>query len=182
LNEQLWYVHIEGMDDFVATMSREGAEREASAINACLDNVENKAPAGVVRASATVWPFMAASHMGDRWKSTGTICSVCRVDEETVFVTKVSCRSRPCENACRTWHSKKSTLQIASYRLGSTSGRVKRHPETEYFCFFTRPRSYDDGSKRPFAVREAETNPRDASMRVRLPLNAVNRHACRNIV
>jgi hypothetical protein len=35
---------------------------------------------------------------------------------------------------------KESTLQIAPYWLGSNSGRVKRHPKTEYFCVFTRPR------------------------------------------
>jgi hypothetical protein len=64
LSEQLWCVHIEGLDDFVATMSREAAEREAAAINAYLDSAKENGQAvtRIVRASATVWPFTPAGH------------------------------------------------------------------------------------------------------------------------
>lgn len=43
----------------------------------------------------------------------------------------VSFWPRLCENARRTLPSKNSTLQIALYWLGSSPGRVKRHPKTE---------------------------------------------------
>ena len=64
LSEQLWCVHIEGLDDFVATISREAAEREASAINAYIDSAKahGQAVTGTMRASATVWPFTPAGH------------------------------------------------------------------------------------------------------------------------
>ncbi|MFP3558042.1 hypothetical protein [Paraburkholderia sp. SIMBA_054] len=64
MSEQLWCVHIEGLDDFVATMSREAAEREASAINAYLDSAKEneQAVTRTVHASATVWPFTPAGH------------------------------------------------------------------------------------------------------------------------
>jgi hypothetical protein len=64
LSEQLWCVHFEGLDDFVATMSREAAEREAAAINAYLDSAKENGQAAtrIVRASATVWPFTPAGH------------------------------------------------------------------------------------------------------------------------
>ncbi|HWT34716.1 MAG TPA: hypothetical protein VN289_00460 [Paraburkholderia sp.] len=66
MSEELWCVHIEGLDDFVATLSREAAEREASAINAYLDSsqdrMEERMPTRMVRASATVWPYTAAGH------------------------------------------------------------------------------------------------------------------------
>ncbi|MEM5367826.1 hypothetical protein V4C53_17535 [Paraburkholderia azotifigens] len=66
VSEELWCVHIEGLDDFVATISREAAEREASAINAHLDSLKDKreerAPTRMVRASAAVWPYTAEGH------------------------------------------------------------------------------------------------------------------------
>jgi hypothetical protein len=62
LSEQLWCVHIEGLDDSVATLSREAAEREASAINAYLESNEHKASTAVPRASVMEWPFSAESH------------------------------------------------------------------------------------------------------------------------
>jgi hypothetical protein len=64
LSEQLWCVHIEGLDDFVAAVSREAAEREAAAINAYLDSAKENGQAAtrLVRASATVWPFTPAGH------------------------------------------------------------------------------------------------------------------------
>ncbi|WP_322789287.1 hypothetical protein [Paraburkholderia diazotrophica] len=62
LSEQLWCVHIEGINDYVAAMSREAAEREASAINAYIEHAGDKAPASIVRATAIEWPFTAAGH------------------------------------------------------------------------------------------------------------------------
>ncbi|MBN3756632.1 hypothetical protein G3N95_27100 [Paraburkholderia sp. Tr-20389] len=66
MSEELWCIHIEGLDDFVATLSREAAEREASAINAYLDSTQGRvpesAPTRMVRASAAVWPYTAAGH------------------------------------------------------------------------------------------------------------------------
>ncbi|WP_205805622.1 hypothetical protein [Burkholderia sp. Ac-20365] len=62
MSEQLWCVHFEGLDDFVAASSQEVAEREASAINAYIDSVKDNAPTRLVRASAIVWPFSPAGH------------------------------------------------------------------------------------------------------------------------
>ena len=66
LSEELWCVHIEGLDDFVATVSREAAEQEASAINAYLDSSkhtrEERSPTRMVRASAAVWPYTPEGH------------------------------------------------------------------------------------------------------------------------
>jgi hypothetical protein len=62
LSEQLWCVHIEGTNDYVAAMSREAAEREASAINAYIGHAGDKASASIVRATAIEWPFTAAGH------------------------------------------------------------------------------------------------------------------------
>jgi hypothetical protein len=62
LSEELWCVHIEGLDDFVATQSREVAEREAAAINAYLDGAQEHTPSRMLRASAAVWPYTAAGH------------------------------------------------------------------------------------------------------------------------
>ncbi|SIT37252.1 conserved hypothetical protein [Paraburkholderia piptadeniae] len=44
LSEQLWCVHIEGINDYVAAMSREAAEREASAINAYIGHAGARRP------------------------------------------------------------------------------------------------------------------------------------------
>ncbi|MPW19351.1 hypothetical protein GCT13_21215 [Paraburkholderia sp. CNPSo 3157] len=62
MSEQLWCVHIEGINDYVAAMSREAAEREASAINAYIEHAGDKASASIVRATAIEWPFTAAGH------------------------------------------------------------------------------------------------------------------------
>lgn len=62
LSEQLWCVHIEGINDYVAAESREAAEREASAINTYIGRAGGKAPASIVRAVAIEWPFTAAGH------------------------------------------------------------------------------------------------------------------------
>ena len=59
---------------------------------------------------------------------------------------------RLCENARRMRRSKKSTLQIASYRAASNSGRVKRHRKTEYFCVLTQARSTMDNRGQRFAI------------------------------
>ena len=61
MSEELWCVHIEGVDDFVATGSREAAEREAAAINAYLDSQDNP-PIPRLRASAAVWPYTVEGH------------------------------------------------------------------------------------------------------------------------
>jgi hypothetical protein len=61
LSEELWCVHIEGVDDFVATRSREAAEQEAAAINAYLD-AQGGQPTPRLRASAVVWPYTAEGH------------------------------------------------------------------------------------------------------------------------
>jgi hypothetical protein len=62
LSTPLWCVHIEGLGDYIAAMSREAAEREASAINAYIEDAGSEAPAGIVRAVAVEWPFSAAGH------------------------------------------------------------------------------------------------------------------------
>jgi hypothetical protein len=65
LSEQLWCVHIEGPDDFVATASREIAEQEAAAINAYVDSTrrtQSTTPAPMAKASAVVWPYTEAGH------------------------------------------------------------------------------------------------------------------------
>ncbi|MBP0589678.1 hypothetical protein J8I87_08095 [Paraburkholderia sp. LEh10] len=62
MSEQLWCVHLEGLNDFVAAASREAAEQEATAINAYLASQTNDAPMRIVRASAVEWPFTAAGH------------------------------------------------------------------------------------------------------------------------
>lgn len=62
VSQPLWCIHIEGLGDYVAALSREAAEREAAAINAYIDRAGNDAPAGIVRAVAIEWPFTAAGH------------------------------------------------------------------------------------------------------------------------
>ncbi|OLL31625.1 hypothetical protein BTH42_11905 [Burkholderia sp. SRS-W-2-2016] len=62
MSEQLWCVHIEGPDDFIAVESEQAARREASAINAYLDGAEQDPRAPHVHASAVCWPYSAASH------------------------------------------------------------------------------------------------------------------------
>ncbi|WP_407070658.1 hypothetical protein [Paraburkholderia rhynchosiae] len=62
MSEQLWCVHIEGPDDFVAAVSKEAAEREASAINAHVERSGQGERAAPVRAVAMEWPFTPESH------------------------------------------------------------------------------------------------------------------------
>ena len=59
---QLWCVHIEGLDDFIAATSQEVAQQEASAINAYIERSENGRRATPLRAVAIEWPFTPASH------------------------------------------------------------------------------------------------------------------------
>jgi hypothetical protein len=62
VNERLWCVHIEGVNDFIATDSRESAEQEALAINAYIDRAEKGPRAPLLRAVVVEWPFTAAGH------------------------------------------------------------------------------------------------------------------------
>lgn len=59
--ERLWCVHVEGLDDFIATVSMDAAEREAAAINVYVDGCRSSELAAV-RAVAIEWPFTPASH------------------------------------------------------------------------------------------------------------------------
>ncbi|MCC8396194.1 hypothetical protein LJ656_26755 [Paraburkholderia sp. MMS20-SJTR3] len=62
MSEQLWCVHIEGPDDFIAVESEQAARREASAINAYLDGAGQDPRAPHVHATAVHWPYGATSH------------------------------------------------------------------------------------------------------------------------
>ncbi|WGS52887.1 hypothetical protein LFL96_32455 [Paraburkholderia sp. D15] len=68
MSETLWCVHIEGLDDFIATDSQRSAAQEASAINAYLDSAgkgqhgQHGQHATLLRAVAVEWPFPAADH------------------------------------------------------------------------------------------------------------------------
>jgi hypothetical protein len=62
VSERLWCVHIEGVNDFIATDSRESAEQEALAINTYIDRAEKGPRAPVLRAVVVEWPFTAAGH------------------------------------------------------------------------------------------------------------------------
>jgi hypothetical protein len=71
VNETLWCVHIEGVNDFIATDSRESAEQEALAINAYIDRAEKGPRAALLRAVVVEWPFTAAGHaraLDEDWK------------------------------------------------------------------------------------------------------------------
>lgn len=62
MNERLWCVHIEGVNDFIAVDSRESAEQEALTINAYIDRAEKGPRAALLRAVVVEWPFTPASH------------------------------------------------------------------------------------------------------------------------
>ncbi|SIT43946.1 conserved hypothetical protein [Paraburkholderia ribeironis] len=62
MSERLWCVHIEGLNDFIATDSHESAEQEALAINAYIDRAEKGPRAAILRAVAIEWPFAPAAH------------------------------------------------------------------------------------------------------------------------
>ncbi|SDR22675.1 hypothetical protein SAMN05443245_3711 [Paraburkholderia fungorum] len=71
MNERLWCVHIEGVNDFIATDSRESAEQEALAINAYIDRAEKGPRAPLLRAVVVEWPFTASGHaraLDEDWK------------------------------------------------------------------------------------------------------------------
>jgi hypothetical protein len=62
VSEQLWCVHIEGPDDFIAATSKEAAEQEALAINAYVERSGEGRRDSPVRAVAMEWPFTPESH------------------------------------------------------------------------------------------------------------------------
>lgn len=62
MTEQLWCVHIEGPNDFIATASHDVAQQEALSINAYMDKLERGQRTALVRAVAIEWPFTPASH------------------------------------------------------------------------------------------------------------------------
>ncbi|QQC67006.1 hypothetical protein [Paraburkholderia ginsengisoli] len=62
MNERLWCVHIEGLNDFIATDSHDSARQEALAINAYIDKAEKGPRAAILRAVVIEWPFTPASH------------------------------------------------------------------------------------------------------------------------
>jgi hypothetical protein len=62
VSEQLWCVHIEGLNDFIAVDSEESARYEASAINAYIDRAERNSRAARLRAVVVEWPFSPDGH------------------------------------------------------------------------------------------------------------------------
>ena len=62
VSEQLWCVHIEGLNDFIVVDSLRAAEQEASTINAYIESTETGQRAAVLRAVVVEWPFDAADH------------------------------------------------------------------------------------------------------------------------
>jgi hypothetical protein len=62
VSEQLWCVHIEGLNDFLAVESEESARHEASEINAYIDRADRSSLAARLHAEAVEWPFSADGH------------------------------------------------------------------------------------------------------------------------
>lgn len=62
MSEQLWCVHIEGLNDFIAVDSEESARHEASEINAYIDRADRGSRAASLRAVVVEWPFSAEGH------------------------------------------------------------------------------------------------------------------------
>ena len=62
MSERLWCVHIEGLNDFVATDSHESATQEATAINAYIDSAEKGPRGALLRAVVIEWPFAPEAH------------------------------------------------------------------------------------------------------------------------
>ncbi|MGF6380812.1 hypothetical protein F0160_34740 [Paraburkholderia sp. JPY303] len=62
MSEQLWCVHIEGLNDFIAFDSEESARHEASAINAYIDRADRNSRAARLRAVVVEWPFSPDGH------------------------------------------------------------------------------------------------------------------------
>ncbi|MBB5413201.1 hypothetical protein HDG34_007179 [Paraburkholderia sp. HC6.4b] len=70
MSEQLWCVHIEGLNDFIAVDSEESARYEASQINAYIDRADRSSRAARLRAVVVEWPFGADAHaraLDDDW-------------------------------------------------------------------------------------------------------------------
>jgi hypothetical protein len=62
VSERLWCVHIEGLNDFIATESHESAKQEATAINAYIDSAEKGPRGALLRAVVIEWPFSPGAH------------------------------------------------------------------------------------------------------------------------
>jgi hypothetical protein len=62
VSEQLWCVHIEGLNDFIAVDSEESARHEASEINAYIERADGNSSAARLRAVVVEWPFSADGH------------------------------------------------------------------------------------------------------------------------
>ena len=62
MNERLWCVHIEGLNDFIVAESQRAAEEEASAINAYIDSAGTGQRTALLRAVVIEWPFDSADH------------------------------------------------------------------------------------------------------------------------
>ncbi|MGF6963587.1 hypothetical protein OKW43_000592 [Paraburkholderia sp. WC7.3g] len=70
MSEQLWCVHIEGLNDFIAVDSEEAARSEASEINAYIDRADRSSRAARLRAVVVEWPYSADAHaraLDDDW-------------------------------------------------------------------------------------------------------------------
>jgi hypothetical protein len=71
VSEQLWCVHIEGLNDFIAVDSEDSARHEAATINAYIDSAGKESRAALMRAIAIEWPFGAPAHekaLDDDWQ------------------------------------------------------------------------------------------------------------------
>jgi len=70
VSEQLWCVHIEGLNDFIAVDSEDSARHEAATINAYIDGAGKDSRAALMRAIAIEWPFSEQAHaraLDDDW-------------------------------------------------------------------------------------------------------------------
>jgi hypothetical protein len=71
VSEQLWCVHIEGLNDFIAVDSEDSARHEAATINAYIEGAGKESRAALMRAIAIEWPFDAPAHekaLDDDWQ------------------------------------------------------------------------------------------------------------------
>ncbi|MFL9988094.1 hypothetical protein [Paraburkholderia sediminicola] len=106
MSEQLWCIHIEGLNDFIVADSQRAAEQEASAINTYIDGAETGQRAAVLRAVVVEWPFDAADHaraLQEDWndvqhmphrrppanKSDGVLVNMARYVKKLVSVARV---------------------------------------------------------------------------------------------
>jgi hypothetical protein len=72
VSEQLWCVHIEGLNDFIAVDSEDSARHEAATINAYIEGAGKDSRAALTRAVAVAieWPFSVEAHaraLDDDW-------------------------------------------------------------------------------------------------------------------